>query len=177
MDRIVFYNGEETGYVVERTNFNNSFFAEQYASALKLFKKIYCSTGPVSNIIAFCGDRGEGKTSCMMTVSYIMEHASDPEIKDYLKFIPGNNLQNHQVEILPVIDPAFFDKDHNVLELLLGQLYTNYKNWQIQNKEKKELLYGKTKNLTKQFIDSLPDTDIRKKCIPVDLPITDYTTL
>lgn len=53
MDRIVFYNGEETGYVVERTNFNNSFFAEQYASALKLFKKIYCSTGPVSNIIAF----------------------------------------------------------------------------------------------------------------------------
>lgn len=65
MDRIVFYNGEETGYVVERTNFNNSFFAEQYASALKLFKNIYCSKGPVSNIIAFCGDRGEGKTSCM----------------------------------------------------------------------------------------------------------------
>ena len=149
---VKYYIGEEKKVVQEERDFNKSIFHEQYKQAIRQIVELLDKPQTdVPNLIAFCGDRGEGKTSCMMTVSYIMEHASDPEIKDYLKCIPGNNLQNHQVEILPVIDPAFFDKDHNVLELLLGQLYTNYKNWQIQNKEKKELFYGKTKNLTKQF--------------------------
>lgn len=149
---VKYYIGEEKKVVQEERDFNKSIFHEQYKQAIRQIVELLDKPQTdVPNLIAFCGDRGEGKTSCMMTVSYIMEHASDPEIKDYLKCIPGNNLQNHQVEILPVIDPAFFDKDHNVLELLLGQLYTNYKNWQILNKEKKELIYGKTTNLTKQF--------------------------
>lgn len=115
MDRIVFYNGEETGYVVERTNFNNSFFAEQYASALKLFKKIYCSTGPVSNIIAFCGDRGEGKTSCMRSFMKLL--SQDSELDNFDKNLPFNA---SKIELLDVVDPAFFDKKHNLIELVLG---------------------------------------------------------
>lgn len=118
MDRIVFYNGEETGYVVERTNFNNSFFAEQYASALKLFKKIYCSTGPVSNIIAFCGDRGEGKTSCMRSFMELL--GQDSELYNFDKNLPFNA---SKIELLDVVDPAFFDKKHNLIELVLGQMY------------------------------------------------------
>ena len=118
MDRIVFYNGEETGYVVERTNFNNSFFAEQYASALKLFKKIYCSTGPVSNIIAFCGDRGEGKTSCMRSFMELL--GQDSELDNFDKKLPFNA---SKIELLDVVDPAFFDKKHNLIELVLGQMY------------------------------------------------------
>lgn len=118
MDRIVFYNGEETGYVVERTNFNNSFFAEQYASALKLFKKIYCSTGPVSNIIAFCGDRGEGKTSCMRSFMKLL--SQDSELDNFDKNLPFNA---SKIELLDVVDPAFFDKKHNLIELVLGQMY------------------------------------------------------
>lgn len=118
MGRIVFYNGEETGYVVERTNFNNSFFAEQYASALKLFKKIYCSTGPVSNIIAFCGDRGEGKTSCMRSFMKLL--SQDSELDNFDKNLPFNA---SKIELLDVVDPAFFDKKHNLIELVLGQMY------------------------------------------------------
>lgn len=118
MDRIVFYNGEETGYVVERTNFNNSFFAEQYASALKLFKKIYCSSGPVSNIIAFCGDRGEGKTSCMRSFMKLL--SQDSELDNFDKNLPFNA---SKIELLDVVDPAFFDKKHNLIELVLGQMY------------------------------------------------------
>lgn len=118
MDRIVFYNGEETGYVVERTNFNNSFFAEQYASALKLFKNIYCSKGPVSNIIAFCGDRGEGKTSCMRSFMKLL--SQDSELDNFDKNLPFNA---SKIELLDVVDPAFFDKKHNLIELVLGQMY------------------------------------------------------
>lgn len=114
MDRIVFYNGEETGYVVERTSFNKSFFAEQYASALKLFKKIYCSSGPVSNIIAFCGDRGEGKTSCMRSFMKLLR------LDKFDKNLPFNA---SKIELLDVVDPAFFDKKHNLIELVLGQMF------------------------------------------------------
>lgn len=118
MDRIVFYNGEETGYIVERDNFNKSFFVEQYASALKLFKKIYCSKGPVSNVIAFCGDRGEGKTSCMRSFMGLL--SQDSELDNFDKNLPFNA---SKIELLDVVDPAFFDKKHNLIELVLGQMY------------------------------------------------------
>lgn len=62
-----------------------------------------------------------------------------------------------------------------------SELYDGYTIWQDTimqfNHEAYSIALKDCKNLTKQFIDSLPDTDIRKKCIPVDLPITDYTTL
>lgn len=38
MDRIVFYNGEETGHVLETDCFQDSLFREQYSFALKLLK-------------------------------------------------------------------------------------------------------------------------------------------
>lgn len=44
MDRIVFYNGEETGHVLETDCFQDSLFREQYSFALKLFKSIYYLT-------------------------------------------------------------------------------------------------------------------------------------
>lgn len=145
MDRIVFYNGEETGYVVERTNFNNSFFAEQYASALKLFKKIYCSAGPVSNIIAFCGDRGEGKTSCMRSFMELL--AQDSELYNFDKNLPFNA---SKIELLDVVDPAFFDKKHNLIELVLGQMYGRLTQKALDNEEYSSELSKKQK-LFKSF--------------------------
>lgn len=142
MDRIVFYNGEETGYVVERTNFNNSFFAEQYASALKLFKKIYCSTGPVSNIIAFCGDRGEGKTSCMRSFMELL--GQDSELDNFDKKLPFNA---SKIELLDVVDPAFFDKKHNLIELVLGQMYGRLTQKALDDEEYSSKLSKKQKLL------------------------------
>lgn len=142
MDRIVFYNGEETGYVVERTNFNNSFFAEQYASALKLFKKIYCSTGPVSNIIAFCGDRGEGKTSCMRSFMELL--GQDSELYNFDKNLPFNA---SKIELLDVVDPAFFDKKHNLIELVLGQMYGRLSQKALDDEEYSSELSKKQKLL------------------------------
>lgn len=118
MDRIVFYSGDETGYVVEKDNYKNSFFSEQYTSALKLFKSIYSSRGPVSNIIAFCGDRGEGKTSCMRSFMELLKN--ETALKT---FEPDWSFNVDDIKILDVIDPAFFDKKHNLIELVLGQMY------------------------------------------------------
>lgn len=142
MDRIVFYNGEETGYVVERTNFKNSFFAEQYASALKLFKKIYCSSGPVSNIIAFCGDRVEGKTSCMRSFMKLL--SQDSELDNFDKNLPFNA---SKIELLDVVDPAFFDKKHNLIELVLGQMYGRLTHKALDDEEYSSELSKKQKLL------------------------------
>ena len=149
---VKYYIGEEKKVVQEERDFDKSIFHEQYKQAIKqIIGLLKNPQTDVPNLIAFCGDRGEGKTSCMMTVSYIIDNSSKKRVNDYIKSITEYNLQAEPVEILPVIDPAFFDKDHNVLELMLGQLYNNYKNWQSTNKEKLELSYAKTTNITKQF--------------------------
>ena len=128
MDRIVFYNGEETGHVLETDCFQDSLFREQYTFALKLFKSIYSSQGPVSNIIAFCGDRGEGKTSCMLSFMELLKN--DSELHKFESILP---FKADDVEILDVIDPAFFDKKHNLIELVLGQMYGKISGKSIQN--------------------------------------------
>lgn len=128
MDRIVFYNGEETGHVLETDCFQDSLFREQYTFALKLFKSIYSSQGPVSNIIAFCGDRGEGKTSCMLSFMELLKN--DSELHKFESILP---FKADDVEILDVIDPAFFDKKHNLIELVLGQMYGKIAGKSIQN--------------------------------------------
>ena len=128
MDRIVFYNGEETGHVLETDCFQDSLFREQYTFALKLFKSIYSSQGPVSNIIAFCGDRGEGKTSCMRSFMELLKN--DSELHKFESILP---FKADDVEILDVIDPAFFDKKHNLIELVLGQMYGKISGKSIQN--------------------------------------------
>ena len=128
MDRIVFYNGEETGHVLETDCFQNSLFREQYTFALKLFKSIYSSQGTVSNIIAFCGDRGEGKTSCMLSFMELLKN--DSELHKFESILP---FKADDVEILDVIDPAFFDKKHNLIELVLGQMYGKIAGKSIQD--------------------------------------------
>lgn len=118
MEKIVFYVGDETGVVVEDKNFSESLFCEQYKSALKLFQKISNSSNDFSNIIAFCGDRGEGKTSCMKSFMQLLKN------NDEIKKIDGSvSIHSSKLEILDVIDPAFFDKKHNLIELILGQMY------------------------------------------------------
>lgn len=121
MDKIIFYTGDETGYVVEKKGFKDSFFREQYTASLKLFKSIYNAqnnSSNVSNIIAFCGDRGEGKTSCMRSFMELLK--SNEELYHFETELP---FCSNDIEILDVIDPAFFDQTHNLIELFLGQMY------------------------------------------------------
>lgn len=80
----------------------------------------------INNIIAFFGDRGTGKTSCMRSVvnSCIRRH------EDWM--------------FTDEIDPSFFDEKHNILEILVGELYGIFRKdidkWdQLPQKEQNEL--------------------------------------
>lgn len=100
---IKFYSGEENGVVIEQ-NLKDSIFDRQYRKAQKLFDSVVDNYNEhSSNIIAFCGDRGDGKTSAM------------------LSFVESEQIKTHHV--LPVIAPSHFDEEHNIIELILGQLY------------------------------------------------------
>lgn len=62
-----------------------------------------------NNIIAFLGDRGSGKTSCMRTLVNICKDCQP----DCL--------------FTDEIDPSFFDEKHNILEIMIGSLYGIFK--------------------------------------------------
>lgn len=59
MDAIIFYNGEEKEYIIEKNNLTSSIFKEQYERALRLIQDIVNNPNNTTpSIVSFCGDRG-----------------------------------------------------------------------------------------------------------------------
>ena len=149
-----FYKGDENGVVIEHGDYENSIFRNQYTQALKLIEELAFRTNVEKdahrpNIIAFCGDRGEGKTSCMRTVQEIIKNADLEVIKKLLDAEPAINMK--KLEFLKMIEPAFFDNEHNILELVLGQLFGNFKECEKKRKEEGKVETEKQKELLKLF--------------------------
>ena len=132
-DTIKLYKGEEHGVVIETEDFDKSMFYAQYNKAYDILKDMMDRNMEIirteektitmtPNIIAFCGDRGEGKTSCMESFTQKIKH----DITLSLEF-------------MELIDPAFFDNNHNVVELILGLLYKNFVEKEKDIEEHKEV--------------------------------------
>lgn len=125
MGTIKFYQGDESRVVKEdERDFNDSIFSNQYTRAFSIINRLQTGGNDdedtsAPQIVAFCGDRGEGKTSCMLSV------------KEALK---------DRCLVLNTIDPSFFDEKHNILELVLGQLYSIFLNRKCYYENKEELL-------------------------------------
>lgn len=80
----MFVEGDEDRVVIEKSDYAQSLFSAQYTTAFSILKRLVempndaCYPGQGnSRIIAFCGDRGAGKTSCMMSVRHAIEHFND----------------------------------------------------------------------------------------------------
>lgn len=131
---IIFRMGEETGIVIEKTReqFEHSLFKAQYRQAFAIMNGIIERTilsdirkesdENASNIIAFCGDRGEGKTSCLQSFVRLLTNeklcqVGQKALNIFTKVNPNDNLA------IEMLDPSFFDENHNIVELILGQLY------------------------------------------------------
>lgn len=74
--KLTFKDGQESRPVIEPKNIENSVFKNQYELAEKIFNTLLCNEEirGHSNIISFCGDRGTGKTSCMIFKSVYTRH-------------------------------------------------------------------------------------------------------
>lgn len=67
--KLTFQDGKENQPIIESQNMENSVFSNQYVLAEKIFNALLADAEARkhNNIISFCGDRGTGKTSCMMS--------------------------------------------------------------------------------------------------------------
>ena len=204
---IIFRQGEENGIVVERDYFEHSIMLNQYQQAIDIFNRQWKQQTAIiedlkkssgrnndiwidnkfSNIIAFCGDRGEGKSSCMASFAtmltdgevrkaaydakrkILVEDKQTQEKKDgYQKLFNGLDdlLTTDKIEWLDVIDPSFFDDQHNLLELLLGRICIKAQDKCKQECEKD----GSNVCKHRQLMEQLQRV---KKCISVMTPKKD----
>ena len=118
--------GIEREIVKENAGFEDSIFRDQYMQALKLTNAfVRDKEGQALKCVAFCGDRGEGKTSCMITTLGIIEQLKKQvEEKSnadlYVDKIGCKDLANTKCSVLEVTDPSFFDDSHNILQITIG---------------------------------------------------------
>lgn len=176
---LTFYRGQEDIVVNEKANYADSLFKDQYTHALLQIHQLTSKKKDgVPSILAFCGDRGEGKTSCMETIKTMLANINGKEdehiktaIDDFMQKCIVNqesnetlksrceNLTKAKFKVLDTIDPAFFDKDHNVIELVLGMMYREIK---VQEKEYDINPEGRKKLLTEFHNAKLCLTQLNK---------------
>ena len=145
---IKLYKGEENGVVIETGDWSNSIFSDQYQQALNIVRDMLDENRRriakkedsmmTPNIVSFCGDRGEGKTSCMESVVRILQRKDN----------------KGRLEYIETIDPAYFDHNHNVIELILGLMYTrfnDYHNSLTQDERTESGYVERRQNLAKFF--------------------------
>lgn len=159
MSQHLYFNiGQESRPVIEKLteqNVKKSLFFEQYKNAfdslssyLKVLKtKDEEENEPLNNIFAFIGERGTGKTSCMLSVANELTNKSENSILDNYQEV--KKLTFHK---LSMIDPSFFDEKHGIIAEILASLYNEYRITEKSNNsfEKTEIL-GKFADLQKDF--------------------------
>lgn len=82
-----------------------------------------------NNIIAFMGDRGTGKTSCMMSVLNMLE-----------EHLTGDK-KNQTIATVEVVDPSFFDENTNIIYLVVGKMFAAFKESIDRNNEDTEKIH------------------------------------
>lgn len=94
-----------------------------------------------NNIIVFDGDRGTGKTSCMLSaVNMLFEDGEKP-------YTNHTKLSDVKWQKLPLLEPAFFDSERNVLSLIVSRLYKDFIRCDDGTSEEDK------RNILKRFVD------------------------
>lgn len=124
-------------HINTRTEFEESIFTEQYVQALDALNNLYSAQSQNSNlsnhnvsqeespnnIIAFVGERGSGKTSCMSSVAELLTPEKLRIIGEYAA------LEKHRFENIGIIDPSYFDQTHNIVAMVVARLYKTYRDF------------------------------------------------
>jgi hypothetical protein len=140
---ITFTLGEETQPKIEASaDFGISLFNEQYTKSFEWIVSHLNKVGKVqnepdkvqkeyklmdlNNILAYIGERGSGKTSCMLSVARMLgEH--DPEHGKSETTIAGLSGCGKSFYVLDHVDPSFFDKKNNIVSIITARLYNRFK--------------------------------------------------
>ncbi len=162
MAELIITKGEEFKLTVKEKINKNDIFIDQYKSALGMineiieasmreshtdFKLAWKNNEFENNIIAFCGNRGDGKSSAMLTlVNALFQYSKGKKVGEYSVFEEYSKIQNTYFAEPIVIDPTLFDDVHNVLDIILAKLYRNFDekykedNISVDRKQREKLL-------------------------------------
>lgn len=116
--------------VFDKNKMKEKFFHRQYAMAIRCIARYLeeeklasqdnefeSYTDGNNNLFAFVGDRGTGKTSCMLSVANSLvnkkEHAFEQDIINETDFFT-----------IGLLDPSYFDSEHDILMLFVAKLYS-----------------------------------------------------
>ena len=91
----------------------------------------------LNNIFAYIGDRGSGKTSCMVSVGHALIKKdqggySSTELRIFDDYKEIKKAKFHTIDL---IDPTYFDSNNNLLSLFLAKLFAAFRE-QEENKNK-----------------------------------------
>lgn len=165
--RLVIDLQDQYNAVIEDTSpRSNSIYKDQYRQAekctseilshgkqLKDSSKNICAKykeQDFNNIIAFCGERGTGKTSTMLSYARSLENkkecfesnsANESEQKKQLNY-------DYNFQLIDVVDPSLFEKNENLFEVVLakmfsktmGKLKKRHENRHLEKEGKRKLL-------------------------------------
>ena len=130
--KLVFTKGDETRPKIEDLNDlnqqNESIFSDIYSRAFKLIDEIAKQPDngnderirERNNIIAFIGERGSGKTSCLRSIYQALPKHEKSIMASKQNTIIYNN-------DLPIIDPSYFDDHSNILEIVIAHMFKTFK--------------------------------------------------
>ena len=97
---------------------------EQYLVSAKLPENRDSDTESYNNIFAIVGDRGSGKTSCLLSLGDMLTNG---EIKGKLDDRLYPEIRRTDFVTVDFTDPSYFDKNNNLLELFLANLYNAFR--------------------------------------------------
>lgn len=140
MKAIKYISGKENKPRIENligveSDMKDSFFKDAYEKSFALIKSINESNKEQSNryksstqqydknsnnIIAYIGERGSGKTSCMLSVYETLNLYDHKTSKDSLM---NDLLQTNIFHTLPVIDPSYFEQGNNILLIIIANMF------------------------------------------------------
>ena len=133
--------GEEFKICIQEKICQTDIFYDQYVSAAGMLDTIVANwdsekSAPwyqldsENNIIAFCGERGEGKSSAM--ISFVnAAYRGDVDCRGSI-FAGCANVKKTYFGEPIVIDPSMLDGVHNVLDIVLATLYRKFQEAQNQ---------------------------------------------
>lgn len=143
-----------------KTGAKGSLFEEQYHHALIQLNQYLLALKEwdehkdpdldnLNNIFAFIGDRGSGKTSCMVSVAHALikkdqggyTSAELSILDDY------QEIKKAKFHTIDLIDPTYFDSNNNLLSLFLAKLFAAFR-----ERERNENVYFERRNQEKRNI-------------------------
>lgn len=154
MLRIVVEKGNEYQATAENIYRKDSFFSDVYQMAKecigeilyvgKNFEDFYdskkgCSDaelnaglmGYSNNLIAFCANRGHGKTSTMLSCANALKKIGeniDVDNNYYTKeeFWEGTDARNYHYEVIESIDPTMMENGDSILQVILSRMFSHF---------------------------------------------------